>query len=131
MGVLRALLRYYSYLFHALLALLMIALATVTRMSGSPKLELGMLPWSGDTLLHVLLYGAIAGLVIVVLAMRGTLRVLFLLWSLTVAVILVRGYIFTSYRFAPNEFQTALYLTGAAILAIPGASQLRTEKRRR
>ena len=49
----------------------------------------------GDTLERVVLVGAIVGLVIVILAMRGVLRILFLIWSFLVFVLLVKGYIFS------------------------------------
>lgn len=131
MGAVKALMRFYSYLFHAVVALFLIALATIALISGVP-LQLGMLPWTGTTLLNVLLFGGLFGLVTVILAMRGVLRVLFLLWSLAVVVLLIKGYIFTGYRFAPNEFRTALYLIGASILALPGAwFQLRRQLKRR
>jgi hypothetical protein len=123
--VLKALLRYYSYLFHALLALFLLALSGIAMLSGSPNLQLGMLPWTGATLIKVLFYGSLAGLIIVILAMRGRLRLLFLLWALTVTVLMVKGYVFTSYRFSPGEFRTAAYLIGVAILALPGAFQFR------
>src|SRR5688500_4678255 len=124
--------RFYSYLFHAVLALFLIALAAIALISGVTNLQLGMLPWTGSTLLNVLLFGGLFGLVTVILAMRGLLRVLFLVWSLAVAVLLIKGYIFTGYRFAPNEFRTALYLIGASLLALPGAwFQLRRQVKRR
>ena len=132
MDAVKALMRFYSYLFHAVLALFLIALAAIALISGVPNLQLGMLPWTGTTLLNVLLFGGLFGLVTVILAMRGVLRVLFLLWSLAVAVLLIKGYIFTGYRFAPNEFRTALYLIGASLLALPGAwFQLRRQPKRR
>jgi hypothetical protein len=123
--VLKALLRYYSYLFHALLALFLLALSGIAMLSGSPNLQLGMLPWTGASLISVLFYGSLAGLITVILAMRGKLRFLFLLWCLTVAVLLIKGYIFTGYRFSPGEFRPALYLVGGSILTLPGAFQLK------
>jgi hypothetical protein len=129
--VLKALMRYYSYLFHILLALLLLAISGVAMLSGSPSLQLGMLPWTGSTLLRVLFYGSLTGIAIVILAMRGILRILFLLWSLAVAVLLIKGYIFSGYRFSPGEFNTALYLIGGSLLALPGAFQLRPRSKRR
>ena len=60
-------------------------------------LHLGMLPWDGDTLNDVVLFGAMFGLLTVVLAMSGILRILFLIWSFLVFVMLVKGYIFSHY----------------------------------
>ena len=81
---------------------------------------------TGQTLVRVVFFGALAGLLIVLLAMRGVLRFLFALWSLTVVVLLVRGYLLSGYHFAgPDEFRFAMYLLGGAILSLPGALQVR------
>src|SRR6476661_7503752 len=109
--ILKAIMRYFSYLFHALLALFLIAVSGLAMASGG-DLRLRMLPWEGDTLERVVLIGSIVGLLTVILAMRGALRILFLIWSFLVFVLLVKGYIFSGYKFQPNEFRTALYLIG-------------------
>jgi hypothetical protein len=70
---------------------------------------------------YVLFFGALAGLLIVLLAIRGTLRILFLVWSLLVAILLVKGYIFSGYKFATGEFKTAIYLIVASLIALLGA----------
>ena len=80
-----------------------------------------MLPWQGDTLERAVFVGGIIGLVTVLLAMRGVLRILFLIWSFLVLVMLLKGYIFSGYKFQPNEFRTALYLIAASFLALFGA----------
>ena len=36
-------------------------------------------------------------------------------------VLLVKGYIFSGYKFQPNEFRTALYLIAASFIALFGA----------
>ena len=118
--ILKAIMRYFSYLFHTLLALFLIAVSGLAIASGG-DLRLGMLPWSGDTLERVVLVGAIVGLVTVLLAIGGVLRILFLIWSFLVFVLLVKGYIFSGYKFQPHEFRTALYLIGASFLALFGA----------
>jgi hypothetical protein len=118
--ILKAIMRYFSYLFHALLALFLIAISGLAMASGG-DLRLGMLPWTGDTLERIILCGAIVGLITVLLAMRGTLRILFLIWSFVVFVFLVKGYIFSGYKFQPNEFRTALYLIAASFIALFGA----------
>ena len=48
----------------SLLALLLLALSAVAMLSGSPNLQLGMLPWTGKPLINVLFYGSLAGLVL-------------------------------------------------------------------
>ena len=128
--IFKALMRYFAYLFHIVLALLLLALSGVAISTGSGSLRLGMLPWSGETLNYVLIGSALFGLLTVALAMKGVLRFLFLIWSFLVFVILVKGYIFSRYTFQPNEFRIALYLIGGSLLALLGAwFQLRTAAR--
>ena len=118
--------RYFSYAFHTLLALFLIAISAVA-MSAGATLRLGMLPWSGETLSYVVLFGALAGLATVLLAVKGILRILFLIWSFLVFVLLVKGYFLSMYQFSPNEVRTALYLVGGSLLALLGAwFQLKT-----
>jgi hypothetical protein len=128
--IFKALMRYFAYLFHIVLALFLLALSGVAISTGTGSLRLGMLPWSGETLNYVLIGSALFGLLTVALAMKGVLRFLFLIWSFLVFVILVKGYIFSRYTFQPNEFRIALYLIGGSLLALLGAwFQLRTSAR--
>ena len=119
--ILKAVMRYFSYIFHTLLALFLIAISGLAMASGGGDLHLRMLPWEGDTLERVVFAGAVVGLATVILAIRGVLRILFLIWSFLVFVLLVKGYIFSSYKFQPNEFRTALYLIAASFIALFGA----------
>ena len=113
--------RIYSYLFHGLLAVFLLAISCVAVLSGT-ELHLGMLPWSGMTGTYVLLGGAIFGLLCVLLALKGSLRFLFFLWSLVVFVLLVKGYYLSPYHFGDmSGFKTASLLTAGALLAIFGA----------
>ncbi len=129
MEIIRALLRFYSYLFHGLLALLLFAISGMAIVVDAPNLHLNMLPWTGWTLLHILFFGSLFGLLTVILAMRGTWRFLFFLWSLAVAVLLSKGYVFSGYRFAPGELKTAAWLMGLAWIAVLGAWFQMTRKR--
>jgi hypothetical protein len=129
---LKALLRWISYLFHFTLCVLALAVSGVAYISRGSSLHLGMLPWTDQTLTRVLFFGGLAGLIIVLLAMRGVLRFLFALWSLTILVLIVRGYFLTGYHYrSPGEFQFALYLLAAALLSLFGALQLRVSRSRR
>jgi hypothetical protein len=127
-AALRALMRIFSYLFHGLLTLFLLAISLVALSSGQP-LQLEMLPWEGRTLTWWLLCGALAGLLSVILAIRRKWPALFFLWSLTVLAMLARGFFFSRYYFAgAPEFHGALYLTGGALIAVLGAwFQLRRE----
>ena len=132
MEALKALLRWISYLFHFALAVVLLAISGVAYISGGSNLHLGMLPWSGETLVRVVFFGALAGLIVVILAMRGVLRILFALWSLGVVVLLVRGYLLGGYRFAgPGEFRFAMYLLGGSVVSLLGALQIRGSRSRR
>jgi hypothetical protein len=113
--------RVFSYLFHGLLTLFLLALAVVALSSGQP-LQLEMLPWQGQALTWWLLGAALAGLASVILASCRKWRLLFFLWSLAVLAMLARGFFFSRYYFAGMpELRGALYLTAAAFIAACGA----------
>ena len=131
MAALKTVISWLSYLFHLLLALLLLGLASIALASGPESLHLEMLPWSGATLNYLLLGGALFGLVSVVLAVLGRVKFLFLLWSFAVAVLLTKGYIFSSYRFGAGGWHSAAYLIAASWIAVAGAwFQLRSRSKR-
>ncbi len=121
MAAIKALLRLFSYLFHTLLVLFLIAVSGLALASGSQSVQLRMLPWTGPTLLYIVFFSSLAGLLMLVLAILGKLRFLFFIWALAVAAFLVKGYIFSGYRFVPGEARKAMYLILAALVALPGA----------
>jgi hypothetical protein len=104
-----------------LLGLFLLALGVLGLASGPQSLHLEMLPWSGATLNYFLLGGSLFGLFSTALAVIGRLRFLFLLWSLAVAALLTKGYIFSSYRFGASGWHGAAYLILAAWAAVAGA----------
>jgi hypothetical protein len=117
----KALLRFFSYLFHFVLGLFLAAVAGLALGSSPQSLHLDMLPWTGATLSYVVLSGALLGLASVLLAVTGKLRFLFFLWSLVVAVLLLRGYFFSGYRFSPGGVRGAVELLAGSWLAVVGA----------
>ena len=121
MEVVKALLRFLSYLYHGLLCLILLVLSGVAMLAGAQTLHLEMLPWTGSTLLYVIFFGALFGLGTVLLAIKGSLRPLFFLWSLVVTILLIKGYLLSGYHFGPGEFDNVLYLIVGSLLAIPGA----------
>ncbi|MGD0666670.1 MAG: hypothetical protein ABSB23_03855 [Bryobacteraceae bacterium] len=122
MEAVKALLRLFSYLYHGLLALFLLALSAVALASGAAELRLDMLPWSGATLAWVLLAASLFGLLAVVLAVRRAGAALLFLWSLLVAAMLLKGYVFSGYRFAPGVgVRTAVSLVLGSWLALLGA----------
>lgn len=120
--ILKAIMRYFSYVFHGLFALFLIAISALALgAGGSGELHLGMLPWTGETLMYVLLFSAIFGLITVLLAVKGVFRILFLIWSFLVFVFMVKGYIFSGYKFGPTSFRVAVYLMLGAFISLFGA----------
>ena len=133
MEVIKALLSFLSYFFHGLLCLILVAMSGLALVAGVQTLQLGMLPWTGSTLLYAMFFGALLGLLTVILAIKGMVRPLFFVWSLVVTILLVKGYVFSGYRFTPGEFRTAIYLIVGSIIALLGAlvQMGRTERARR
>jgi hypothetical protein len=119
--VIKALLSFLSYLFHGLLCLMLLAMSGLAMAAGAQTLQLGMLPWTGPTLLYTLFFGALFGLLTLLLAIKGKFRPLFFLWSLVVTLLLLKGYIFSGYHFTPGEFRTSLYLIAGSVIALLGA----------
>jgi len=117
----KALARWFSYLFHGLLTLFLVVACSLALASGIRELQVQMLPWAGRTLIWVLLGGSLWGFFTLCLAVRGKLRGLFFLWCLAVAGLLLKGYIFSGYRFAPGEARWAFGLIGASLISVAGA----------
>ena len=121
MEVIKALLSFLSYVFHGLLCLMLLAMSGLAMIAGAQTVQFGMLPWTGSTLLYTVFFGALLGLVTVVLAIRGTWRALFFVWSLVVVVLLLKGYIFSGYRLIPGEYHAAMYLIVGSVIGLMGA----------
>jgi len=121
LALVRTLLRVISYLFHAALTLFLLAISGLTLSSGPGTLNLKMLPWTGDTLIFVLFFGSLFGLLSLILALSGRMPFLFFLWSLAVAVVLVKGYVFSGYGFRPGEVTTAGYVLLGSLVSLAGA----------
>jgi len=116
--------RIFSLAFHLLLSLVMIAVGGVAWASGHAILQISFLPWSGAALIYFLLFCGIAGFIITLLAARRTAPLLFVLWSLAVVGMLLRGYVFSSYNFGLAGISTALCFIAASLLALAGSALL-------
>jgi hypothetical protein len=115
-------LRFFSYLYHLAFSLFLLGLSIVAYTTGMHTLRLEMTPWSGETLSRWLMGLALFGLVAILLALRGKLKALFLLYAAFVAVMLIRGYFLQTYRFrGAEELRFASYLSAGALLALAGA----------
>ena len=116
----KALARYFSFVFHGLLAIILIAASGVALASGQ-ALRLDVLPWTGSTLSCVVFIGSLFGLATVVLAFRRQLSALFFVWTLVVAILMLIGYLFSSYYFEPGDLGLAIFAMAAALVSIAGA----------
>ncbi len=121
MLVVQFILRAFGLIFHLLLAMFLFAISALAWGTGQHTLQLGMLPWQGSALTMWLFFSGLAGIAITVLAAKRVLPVLFVLWSLAVAVMVVRGYFFSSYSFGGRSIDLALYLTAGSLVALIGS----------
>ena len=123
MGFLRGLLRVYSWIFVILFCLLGIGVSIVSLTVGaSDPVKIEWLPWSAAALPAWLIGLGVLGLILVLLALMGRLRILFFLFALTVFGLLARGLFLTPHTFAgPDEGRFALYVVLGSLLAVLGA----------
>ncbi len=122
MGAVKTLLRVFSYLYHGVLALFLLLVSALALGSGAASLHLDVLPWSGVTLAWILLAASLLGLIAVLLAATRGRALLFFLWSLSVVAMMLKGYVFSSFRFAPGVgVHTAACLVLGSWLALLGA----------
>jgi hypothetical protein len=119
----KAILRAFSYLYHAGLALFLAAISGLALAATPQSLHLDMLPWTGSTLAYTVFFGSLFGLLTIVLAILGKLRPLFFLWSLVVLVLMVKGFFSSGFRFDPGGSgpKLAAYLIAGALIAVLGA----------
>jgi hypothetical protein len=122
-NLLRRILRLYSFAFHALFALVVLAAAFVMLASKPATISFYLLPWRGPSMLWGLLLLALIGLIILLLAVRGKIQKLYGFWSVVVFILIVRLFFFSPASFTPGrgEFQMALWIILAAVLAVVGA----------
>jgi len=120
--VIKGLLRIFSYLFEGALALLVLAISLVSLRSVT-ELNLGFLPWTGRPLSYWLLGLALLGLFTLLMAIRGTMRALFFLWSLGIFLLLLKGFFLSLYRFTGGavSFKAAVLLTAGMLLGTLGS----------
>ena len=124
-------LRALSYIYHLVLAIFLLGMATVALLSAN-QLRLEMLPWKGDDLAQWLLWGSILGILSIILAVTGIFPYLFPLYALVVFIMMFRGYMLQPYTFAGKEsFYFTLWLLAGALLAFLASLTLFKFRRRR
>jgi hypothetical protein len=123
LAILGKLLRLFEYLFSGVLCLGLIGLGAVVLLSDSNNFTLAMIPWwTGRELARNLLLAGIAGLVITVLAVKGRLKFLMVLWTAAVVGTMIYGFFLSSYKYDDyDHFRTSLLMTGAAFAAFLGS----------
>lgn len=123
MVFLRGLLRLYSWIFEALLCLLAIGVSIVSLTVGSSDpVHPDWLPWSASSLPAWLIGLGILGLIFVLLALAGRLRILLFLFAAGVFALLAKGLFFGTHTFEDAmEARNALLLVLGSLLALVGA----------
>ena len=123
MVFLRWVLRVYSWIFVALLCLAGIGVSIVSLTVGaSDPVKIPWLPWSENVLPTWLIALGILGLLFVLLAIMGRLRVLLFLFTAIIFGLIAKGLFFSTHTFeGPDEGKTALYMVIAAFVAFIGA----------
>jgi mannose/fructose/N-acetylgalactosamine-specific phosphotransferase system component IIC len=113
-------LRWYSYIFEAVLSLMALAMSAVIVASPNQTIKLEWLPWTPEALGGWLAGLGLAGLLLVLLARK--LPWLMAGFALAAFVTLLRGLFLSAYRFdGVAEMQSAGWLVGGAFLAFLGA----------
>lgn len=123
MGLIRGILRVYSWIFEAVLCAMAIAVVAVTVLSGDLDLKLGWLPWDSKNVTAWLFGFGLLGLFLILLAVAGRLRILLFLFALGVFVLLVKGFFYgLGYSFEnAGQALNALILIAGAFVAWLGA----------
>ena len=124
-------LRLFSYVYHVILSLGLLALGAVALLSDTNNLRLEMLPWTGIELNYWLVGMGLFGLLSVLLAVTGKFRLLFPLWSFFVLVMMVRGYLILPYTFEGEDhfYRILALIAGALIAFLASLTALRPKRR--
>jgi hypothetical protein len=133
--IIGAILLIYSYLYHFILGLILMALGSLAEASGQHNLNLPMLPWKGAELTHWTLVLGLCAIVSVVLAVTNWFRYLFPIWCLAVVWLMIKGFLIAgTYTFStPGSFRSVVWLIIGAIVAFLASLQLyrfRTKRNR-
>lgn len=125
--------RIYGYVFHLLVALFLLGLSIVALSTGMHTLRLDVLPWSGTALTWWLFALGLTGIAITALAVKGILRVVFLVWSVAVLLMMIKGFVFSPHVFDGwADFRlTLLWIAGAGLAALGAWMQFRYRPNKR
>ncbi len=130
MSFINGLLKFYAYIFHFALSTFFIGIAVLAS-TGHQALHLEMLPFNQENLISRVSTLSLAGFICIFLALVRIFEFVFPLWSLSVIVLLVWGFFFTTYTFKGLAgLEWALLLIVAAIFALYGSIMVLMPKRR-
>jgi len=103
----------------------MLIMAGVLLLSGPQAVNFDFLPLTGNALAYGLAALALVGAIVLLLAVRHKAQALYVGWSVVVAALIVRFFLFSSYGYVPDsgDFLYALYGLAAALAALLGARQ--------
>ncbi|MCP5112208.1 MAG: hypothetical protein GY953_15375 [bacterium] len=118
--MLKTIMRIFSYLYHLILGLFLLAIGTLAMFGGQTTLRLDVLPWEDPALTYWVFFGSLGGLVFLALALKGTVRLFFRLWTVVVFALMAYGFFLTKYHLG-DFFLTALLLTLGALVAVAGS----------
>jgi hypothetical protein len=124
-------LRVYSWIFQAVLCLVAIAVSIAAYVTGSGDLVIPWIAVHASNQAPFLICIGLFGLLSVVLAVRGKLRLLLFLFAIHSLYMLVKGlFLSPNYSFAgPTEFRNAIILTVGAFFAAVGAWPVAPKRR--
>ena len=133
MTIVRTLLRVYSYFFQAAFVVASLGMAALMLVSGPQTVNFYLLPWQTWTLtvrVSALIGLAVIGLLVLLMAVRGKLQMVYVAWSVLVLALIARYFLFSPQGYEPKygwailsgEVSLGLMLILAAIIAVLGAS---------
>lgn len=143
MTIVRSLLRLYSYFFQAAFVVATLAMAVLMLVSGPQTVNFYLLPWQTWTLtvkISALIGLAVVGALVLLMAVRGKLQMVYIAWSVLVLALVARYFLMSPLGYTPTSggltavlskpggFTFALLLILAAIIAVLGASIKPTAK---
>ena len=124
-------LRVFSYGYHTLLGLFLLAIGLVAKFSAShTAFSTPALPGEGDGQITYAIGLGVVALGTVALAIFAKFRPAFILWALAAVVLVIRGFLWEPYYYSDvEEFKSTLYVLCGAILAFLGALPSLDKKR--
>jgi hypothetical protein len=114
--------RVYSYLFNAVLAFFLLGVSSLAWGTGLHTLNIGILPWQKASLTYWMFALGLLAVAATLASIFGKARVVYFLWNLLVLMLLVKGFMFSSFTFTnKSQVTLAIWLVAGTLLACVGA----------